>query len=187
MASWGVLEFCPPGQFTHYLLAPNSNTSVGGGPTSFHPVVNNFQIDIHFQMSMPKMASGAVCTLNINLSDAGLDYPALDFVFTVSQSAPPTFAIYEKWVENDFYVTKNRPIVVDSPMPFAIPQPTRENLRVLSIRRVGSEIRYIINDTTLQQFEAPVFDIKKMHVGGAAATGIPCHILLISVEIREPV
>jgi len=166
----------PEGGF--YVLEATSNTWMG--PGRFIPIAvlpGDFILDISFQV-----VHREDCSLNITLSDSGRDYSQLNFFLDLWRSSPPTFSIYENWVQNDFYVSIRRRFAERMTMRQDLSTADWGRANSLAIKREGNGVWFYLRGENVYSFGAPTFPVRKLGVG----LSFRSKVLFRSVVARVP-
>ena len=162
-----------------YGLQAVSNTWVGPGQyVDITPDIHgDFILDLTFKVVHRTNAS-----MSITLSDAGKNYPQVEFFFDIWEKGNLTYSIYENYVKNNFYSNIRRKFAERLPVKWNTSTIDWGTPNTLTIKREGNRMAFYLNRVQLHGFSVPTFPLKKMGLGLAFKS----KILFTSVQARVP-
>ncbi|MFT3705110.1 MAG: toll/interleukin-1 receptor domain-containing protein [Agriterribacter sp.] len=117
---------------------------------------NNFIYDIWF-----KIIEGNP-SVNVILSDDGVNYSNYQFYLDVSQDATSTYTAEEGWIKDNFYASVKKQFAERAIVSNCVTSKINwKEINHITVKRDGETIYYYLNNYLLQSFQAAVFPIKK--------------------------
>ena len=166
------------------VLQPSSNTWIGPGETiEISRVEGDFVCDLRFRIE--ERAPSAA--LNLRLQGVGDDADALKLFFSVWDDDHATYSIQKARVRSGGglgvpHLVTEEEVASRVDLPDPVQAHDWASGSELTLKRVGGEMQFFVNDQFVRDFPVAAFPVSKMALGAAFAA----KIVVTSIEIRVP-